>query len=247
MYSWNIVIREMDGGMRYKILVVDEKPHLHERFLSVFEKISDIYYAHDVHDVLHQISISCFHLIILVDMQGLEKICKSIKAIRILKKIPILVITSEEEKAQYIKVGADIVITFDYANEEDVKLQVFSLMRRYVEWEKENNEKEEIFQNGFFSISFSRRKVFWKEQEVKITKHEFDFLYLLTSSPERVYTFNQIYRTVWGDYPRGDIVNMIRCMVGRIKKKLKAIDSDIPDVICNVRNIGYVFKMNMDI
>lgn len=228
-----------------RTLVFDESHQLRKNFLSVIGEFSKINYVKNVHDVLNQMTVNNVHLIILTDIHGMEITCRIIETIRILKKVPILVISSikKEERTTYIESGADMVAERDYS-EEDMKLQLFALMRRYLEWEKDNDKKEDILQIGSLIMNFSMRKVLWKGQEVKFTRHEFDFLYFLASSPERVYTFNQIYQVVWKDYPQGDIVNMIRCMVGRIKKKLKAIDSDMPDIIHNVRNIGYHFKMN---
>lgn len=174
--------------MEYKILMSDEKNHLQKSFLSAISEIADIYFTKGVHDVLYQMATYKFHLIILIDIQGLEMTCKMIETLRILKKVPVLVITSlgKDERTLYVNAGADMSVAFD-------------------------------------------------------------FIYLLASSSERVYTFNQIYQVVWKEYPHGDIVNMIRCMVKRIKKKLKAIDPDISDIIHNVRNIGYFFKINTDI
>lgn len=233
--------------MEYSILIIDEKQQLGADFLSAMKNFSKICYAKDMHDVLYQTTMCFFHLIILVDIQDVEMACKAIETIRVLKNTPILVLLSVEkgEKSLYIEAGADVVLTIGY-NDEDIQLQLFALMRRYSKWEINNEEKEKIVQNGSFIMNFPRRKALWKGHEVKLSKHEFNFLYFLASSPERVYTFNQIYQAIWRDYPQGDISNMIWCMVRRIKKKLKNVDPNIPDMIYSVWDTGYVFKMNTE-
>lgn len=149
-----------------------------------------------------------------------------------------------EKKMLHITVGTDVVISVNCGAGE-IKFQIFDLMPKSSEIDCD--ERHNIIHNDSFFMDYSMRKVLWMNRELRFTKHEFDFLYLLSSTPERVYTFSRIYQVVWGDYPQGDIINMICCMVKRIKKKMKALDSNIPDMIHNVRNIGYFFKLNTDV
>ena len=191
---------------------------------------------------------SCYHLVVLVKTRDIVSICKIIKIIRTIKKVPILVLASEDivENTLCIEAGADVAISSD-CKKEEVKLLIFALMRRYSEWESDSSKKKDIVQNGTFIMNYVIRKAFWKGNEIKFTKHEFDFLYLLALSPERVYTYSQIYQTVWEEYPQGNIANMIWCMISRIRKKLKAMDPDMPNMIHSVRDIGYFFELNTDV
>lgn len=235
--------------MKNRILVISEKLQVYLDFLLSVENVSDIYYVESIHDGFYQLIMKQYQLVILTEIENIKNVCKIIETIRKIKKIPILILTAKtvEERAVYIKEGADEVLNIN-SKEDRMKLEVFALIRRYSEWEMSNNgEKQNVIQNGMFSINFEFRKIYWKEQELYFTKHEFDFLYLLMATPERVYSFNQIYQIVWGDYPRGNIANMIWCMVKRIKKKLKAMDPDMPDVLHNERDIGYYFKLDVDI
>lgn len=38
--------------------------------------------------------------------------------------------------------------------------------------------------------------------------HYYTLLYLLATTPGRVYTYSQIYQTVWQEYPQDDVKNM---------------------------------------
>lgn len=232
--------------IKYKILILNEKNQLLD-FLSAIENILDVYHAKNMEDAFCHSTSFFYHLIVLVSVQDVENICKIIRTIRVLKTIPILVLSSEDAKESvlYIEAGADAVLPF-ICKREDVELQMFALMRRYSEWEMDNDKKQDIVQNDSFIMSFSMRKVFWKGHELKFTKREFDFLYLLASSPERVYSYSQIYQNVWNEYPQGDITNMIWCMIRRIKKKMKDVDPVVPDMIHSVRDIGYFFKLNIE-
>ena len=72
-----------------------------------------------------------------------------------------------------------------------------------------------------------QQKINWNGIELHLTRREYDFLYLLASSPKRIYTFEQIYQLVWKDYPVGDIKNIIWCLVKRLRKKLNAVEDGI--------------------
>ena len=69
-------------------------------------------------------------------------------------------------------------------------------------------------------------------------------MYLLTSAPMRVYTYEQIYQIIWKDYPVGDIKNIIWCLVKRLRKKLNAVENGAGNCIVSVRDIGYKFELN---
>ena len=90
------------------------------------------------------------------------------------------------------------------------------------------------------------RTLYWNQTEISVVKREFDFLYLLASTPGRVYTYSQIYRIVWKEYPQDDITNMIYCMVHRLKKKLRDVDTRAYDMIHSVKEVGYCLKLHKE-
>ncbi len=234
---------DKQNAIKYKSLMINEKEKLWDLLLPI-ENIFEVYHAKNMQDAICHLASFPYHLVVLVSVQDIEITCKMVKTIRGLQKDPIIILVSEniEESILCIKKGADVVLTIN-CKKEDLRLRIYTLLQRYLGWEMGNDNESDIIQNDLFIMNFSMRKAFWKEHELNFTKHEFDFLYLLASSSERVYTYSQIYQIVWNEYPQGNIVNMIRCMIKRIKKKLKAADSDIPDMIHNVRDIGYFFKL----
>ena len=52
---------------------------------------------------------------------------------------------------------------------------------------------------GNLTISLYYHKVFIDGHELDFPRREFDLLYLLVSSPGRVFTFRQLAQEVWGD------------------------------------------------
>ena len=87
-------------------------------------------------------------------------------------------------------------------------------------------------------------QAYWNNKNIFLTKLEYDFLYLLTSSPMRVYTYEQIYQIIWKDYPVGDTKNIIWCLVKRLRKKLNVVEAGAGNCIVSVRDIGYKFELN---
>lgn len=137
--------------------------------------------------------------------------------------------------------GADVVLTQPYTAEE-VSLQSYALIRRYTEWKSERKEEIPVMV-GKLKILPLQRTVEWEHKRIPVVKREFDFLYLLATTPGRVYTYSQIYQLVWQEYPHGDITNIIYCMVHRLKQKLKKVDVNAEHIISSVKEVGYCLKV----
>ncbi len=125
-------------------------------------------------------------------------------------------------------------------------MQVYALIRRYTEWETEKKKEDGSIVIGPLRMNSFTRTLYWNQAEISVVKREFDFLYLLASTPERVYTYSQIYRIVWQEYPQDDITNMIYCMVHRLKKKLRDVDEQAYDMIHSVKEVGYCLKLHKE-
>lgn len=152
---------------------------------------------------------------------------------------PVIVLLPDysEIRKKIIQAGADVVLV-QPCTAEEISLQVYALIRRYTEWKSERKEEIPILV-GKLEIFPFQRTVKWDYKIVPVVKREFDFLYLLASTPGRVYTYSQIYQLVWQEYPHGDITNIIYCMVHRLKQKLKKVDVNAEYIISSVKEIGY--------
>lgn len=91
-----------------------------------------------------------------------------------------------------------------------------------------------------FYIDMLCRKVQIKERKVYLTNLEFNLLFYLASQPERVFTYQQIYETVWGE-PYAYEKNNIMTHISHLKAKIEP-DPTHPRYIENVRGVGYRFK-----
>ena len=93
---------------------------------------------------------------------------------------------------------------------------------------------------GKLQISPESRTVYDDEQEVVITRMEFDVLYFLASNSDIAFTREQIYDAVYDGKFKEEIDNIIYCLVRSLRKKLET-DSRYPEYIQTVRGAGYKF------
>ena len=92
-------------------------------------------------------------------------------------------------------------------------------------------------------IDASKRLVYRGEKEVNITFTEFEILYLLASSPGRVFSKEQIYDLVWEEPYFGDY-NIVMSHIRNIREKIEDNPSK-PIYIQTVWGVGYRFNKNI--
>lgn len=228
---------------RNRIIVIVDENELTWESLDFLKQQAEIYQATGIQDAFSHLSVCSYNLILIALQQEPEIICQFVETIRKLVITPMIVLLSEhaEIRNKIIHLGADAVLIQPCAAEE-IGLQVYALIRRYTEWQSERKEENPILV-GKLEIFPLQRNVKWDHKIVPVVKREFDFLYLLASTPGRVYTYSQIYQLVWQEYPHGDITNIIYCMVHRLKQKLKKIDVSAEYIISSVKEIGYCLKV----
>ena len=229
-----------------RIIVLTDESRLSWDSLGLLEQQAEIYLAKGIQDTLSHLTICSYHLILIALDKETEVICQVVKSIRKTVMTPILVLLSENSKgrSRVIHAGADVALIQPYTAEE-ISLQAYALIRRYTEWKSERRE-EMLVMVGKLEVFPLQRTVEWDHKIVSVVKREFDFLYLLASTPGRVYTYSQIYQLVWQEYPHGDITNIIYCMVHRLKQKLKKVDSNAEHIISSVKEVGYCLKVNKE-
>ncbi|EPD59356.1 hypothetical protein HMPREF1215_00964 [Coprococcus sp. HPP0074] len=225
-----------------KIIVIADENGLSWESLVLLEQQSEIHQAKNIQDAFSHLTVFSYHLVLIAVKQEPEIVCQIVEAIRKMVITPVLVLLPghSEMRKKIIQAGADVVLVQSYT--EEIRLQAYALIRRYTEWKSERKEEVPVIV-GKLEILPLQRMVKWDYEIVPVVKREFDFLYLLASTPGRVYTYGQIYQLVWQEYPHGDITNIIYCMVHRLKWKLKVVDKNAADIICNVKEVGYSLKV----
>lgn len=199
-------------------------------------------YVGTLQELLQKLSLSSYDAVIIGTTKDVSKI---ILIIRKMTLAPIIILNNKtiEKERELIYAGADCVMDIN-SSAEEINLHLFSLLRRTKEWKDYKKLSETNIVQGKLVMNQSNYEARWNEIELRLTKQEYDFLYLLALSPKRIYTFEQIYQLVWKDYPVGDIKNIIWCLVKRLRKKLNVVEDGAGNCIVSVRNIGYKFELN---
>jgi len=159
----------------------------------------------------------------------------------ILKKLPdkgnkgVIMLTAKEDivnKILGLELGADDYMTKPFDMRE-LLARLKSLLRR-MQTAGEKKESSNIHVGGV-KLHTGNRTAYAGEQLLDLTPKEYDLLALLLSSPDRVYTREQLLDLVWGmEYFGG--TRTVDIHVQRLRKKL---GNEHSDIIQTVHGIGY--------
>ena len=89
-------------------------------------------------------------------------------------------------------------------------------------------------------IDKSARRVFIDGEEKIFTTKEFDLLTFLAENPNKVYTKDDLFRTIWGMESMGDIAT-VTVHIKKIREKLGDVSGD-SKYIETIWGVGYRFK-----
>jgi DNA-binding response OmpR family regulator len=169
----------------------------------------------------------------LPDLDGLE-VCRRIRQFTDAYVVIVTGRSDEVDKIVGLSVGADDYVTKPFSPRElAARIQA---MRRRPRGTTEPVARE----FGAIRIDPVVREVSAEGLLVDLTKIEFDLLDLLSSSPRRTFTRNQLLEAVWGDNWFGDD-HIIDVHVGNLRRKLGESASS-PRHIRTVRGVGYRFE-----
>ena len=140
------------------------------------------------------------------------------------------------DKIMGLEYGADDYITKPF-NILEVKARMKAIMRRTSQSKK--NDRKEIV-SGDLRLVQDGKRVFVNEKEIKVTGKEYDLLKLLVENVNRVYSREELLKTVWGaDYP-GD-VRTVDVHVRRLREKIE-INPGEPLYVQTKWGSGYYYK-----
>ncbi|WP_136612111.1 response regulator transcription factor [Sinomonas albida] len=91
--------------------------------------------------------------------------------------------------------------------------------------------------HGPLVVDVDARQVFVDDEELLLTRTEFDLLALMVGSPRRVWTREMLLRSVWGDEWASD-EHLVEVHVGNLRRKLGDRGRN-PRFIRTVRGVGY--------
>ena len=163
-------------------------------------------------------------------------VCRTIRAEA---KTPIIMLTAKsetEDKVYGLKQGADDYITKPFEMKE-VLARIEAVLRRSG-MEPEKNSRRLTFDKLIIDMEAFELTVDGKK--LSIPPKEMELLFHLASSPNRVYTRNQLLDEVWGFDYFGD-TRTVDVHIKRLREKLEGV-SDQWD-LKTVWSVGYKFEV----
>lgn len=217
----------------FNILVVEDDKNLRKLITTYLQRNKyNTYEATNGEKALNVLDQSYIDLIVsdimMPKMDGYELI-KSLREAKY--DVPILIITAKseiEDKKEGFLLGADdyMVKPIDI---EEMLLRVQVLLRR----SKSASEKK--IQIGDLLLNYNQLSVIKKDKVYNLAQKEFYLLYKLLSTPNTIFTRQELIEEVWGlesdsDYRTVDV------HIKRIREKMKDVDEF---EIVTIRGIGY--------
>lgn len=225
----------------YKILLVDDEPDILE-FLGYNLKKEGftVFTAQNGPDAIKLALDTLPHLIILdVMMPGMDGIetCEEIKKLPLLKDTLVAFLTARGEDYSQIAgfdVGADDYITKPIKPKVLVSRAKALLKRFRTPGAVQSTSENGVITFGSLIIDKERYVVTVSGKEMVLPKKEFELLSLLASKPDKVFTRDDIYSSIWGD----NIIVGDRTIDVHIRKLREKIGQDL---IRTIKGVGYKF------
>ena len=162
------------------------------------------------------------------------------RAIRSESKTPIIMLTAKsetEDKVSGLKQGADDYITKPFEMKE-VLARIEAVLRRSG-IEPEKASRRLVFDKLIIAMDAFELTVDGKK--VPTPPKEMELLYHLASTPNRVYTRNQLLDEVWGFDYFGD-TRTVDVHIKRLREKLEGVSDQWE--LKTVWSVGYKFEVN---
>ena len=132
-----------------------------------------------------------------------------------------------------------MILTFSDSEEEILnKIKSVLVCENTVEFMDNVNIQKLRFPS--LEIDQLQRSVIKDGKVVELTRHEYDLLFYLVLSPNRVFTKEQIYQHIYEDV-ESEVDNRVYGLVKNLRKKIEE-NPEEPHYIETIRGVGYRFR-----
>ena len=231
---------------KQKVLIVDDDNNIAELIsLYLTKELFDCTIASDGLEALKTFS-SYSPDIVLLDLMlpGMDgyQVCRSIRQN---SDTPIIMMSAKGEvfdKVLGLELGADDYIIKPFDSKEMIA-RIKAVLRRYhntpVKEEGAPANKGKYVEYPDLKISLSNYSVTYKGATVDMPPKELELLYFLASSPNQVFTREQLLDNMWGYEYLGD-TRTVDVHIKRLREKIK----DHPNwALGTVWGVGYKFEV----
>ncbi len=227
---------------KQKILIVDDDENIAELIsLYLLKECYDTLIVPDGESALREFKNYRPNLILLdLMLPGIDgyQVCREIRA---QSNTPIIMLSAKGEvfdKVLGLELGADDYIMKPFDSKEMVA-RVKAVLRRFQPSMQANPENEiKCVEYPDLVVNLTNYSVLYKNRVVEMPPKELELLYFLASSPNQVFTREQLLDNIWGYEYLGD-TRTVDVHVKRLREKINDNDSW---GIATVWGIGYKFE-----
>ncbi len=225
-----------------KILIVDDEEHILELIKFNLEKngfeVITLDNGEATIGVLQDNPVDLVVLdLMLPGMDGLE-VCKNIRRIDGLEKLPIIMLTAKSEETDRIlglELGADDYLTKPFSVRELIA-RIKAVLRRS---EDKKVVKSKTLRIKDIAMDTEKHEVTINGELVELTLKEFELLKILIENRGKVLTRNLLLDEVWG-YDYFGETRTVDVHIRHLRKKIG--DDESGEYIETIRGVGYKMK-----
>jgi phosphate regulon transcriptional regulator PhoB len=223
-----------------KVLLVDDEESIVESIeFALKQEGYEVVKACDGHEALQKVQLEKPNLIVLdlmlPQISGLE-VCRILR--REKNEVPIIMLTAKGEEIDRViglEVGADDYLVKPFSLRELVA-RIRALLRRSKPSDSASNSVD-IRQYDDLVVNLTEHKVLVKGRPVELSPKEFKILSMLMSSPNKVFSREDLLEQVWGLDFYGD-TKTVDVHIRWLREKIES-DPSNPKYVQTVRGFGY--------
>lgn len=233
-----------------RLLVVDDEDRIRRLLKMYLEREEYIIDEADNGEDALELALTNDYDLILLDLMmpgkdGIE-VCKELRE---KKATPVIILTAKGEevnRVQGFEAGTDDYIVKPFSPRE-VVLRVKALLRRsskssYIQSETSSKDLV-VFKH--LTIDNDAHRVLADGVEVALTPKEYELLYFLAKTPDKVYDREQLLKEVWHYEFFGDL-RTVDTHIKRLREKLNKVSEAAARMIVTVWGVGYKFEVVND-
>lgn len=235
----------MDNNIR--ILIVDDEERI-RRLLKMYLERENylIDEAEDGNEALEKALANEYDIILLDLMMPGKDGIEVCRELREKKATPVIMLTAKGEevnRVQGFEVGTDDYIVKPFSPRE-VVLRVKALLRRSSKTSFIQTETvtKDIIVFPHLTIDNDAHRVLADGKEVSLTPKEYELLFFLAKSPDKVFDREQLLKEVWHYEFFGDL-RTVDTHVKRLREKLNKVSENASKMIITVWGVGYKFEV----
>jgi DNA-binding response OmpR family regulator len=174
--------------------------------------------------------------LVILDLERDDGTSEVLKKVRRRSTVPVVLTlgrSSEQDRVRLLNLGADDIIAKPYSLAE-LEARLRAVLRRG------SPAQTTTLYIGDTVIDTGTRTVTVGNDEITLTRKEFDLLACLVSNPGHVFSREELLERVWSSTSRWQGRSTVTEHIRRVRHKIEA-DPERPQRIITVRGIGYRF------